>query len=472
VVFGAQNGGTEGSMKLSSRGETERPAVHDAAADLMFQRVEPLFSSNLPALSNIAIAALIAFAASDHVPLVYLVGWVGLMGALSLCRVFLVFRFRRSDPDATEAPLWERRMFYCAAAQGFVWSLTGLAVALFPMPIEVLGIVIVGVCGMLAGATFTLTWSQRIFRVYVLPAGIGIIFGLMFMSTPGGHVIALMGMVYLAVVLVWGREIGRSAEERLALAADKAHLLTNLEFAHRETELEKEFKQETFNKLGHELRTPLNSIIGFAEVIAGEMVGPVGTPKYKEYATLVAESGKHLSNLIDEMLTLAKSDSLQSGTHSEPVDVTEIMVFCRDMLAPFAKTRGIELRLSQSDDDLPPTLIDPLKLRQVLINLLNNAIHYTLQGGRIELAAKRIAGNFIEISVTDTGIGMSVSDIPRALEPFNQLENGKTHNPHGKGIGLALSKKFVELYGGRMEIESELGVGTKITVILPVASEG
>lgn len=457
-------------MVQSPSGQIERSAIHDAADDLMFQRIEPLFRSNLPALANVAIAALVSFAAKDDVPPIYLLGWVFLMGTLSLYRVFLVGEFRRSMPEPSEAVVWERRMFYCAAAQGLVWSLTGLAIAHFPMPIEVLGIVSVAVCGMLAGATFTLTGSQRAFRAYVLPAGIGMIAGVMFISVPGGTVIALMGVVYLTVVLVWGREIGRSAEERLALAADKAHLLANLEFAQRETELEKEFKQETFNKLGHELRTPLNSIIGFAEVIAGEAVGPVGTPKYKEYATLVAESGKHLSNLIDEMLTLAKGDSLQPGADGEPVDVMEIMGFCRDMLAPFAKTRGIELRLSRGEEGLPPVRIDPLKLRQVLINLVNNAIHYTLQGGRIELASRRGPGDFIEISVLDTGIGMSEADIPKALEPFNQLENGKTHNPHGKGIGLALSKKFVELYGGRMEIESELGVGTTITVRLPAVT--
>ncbi|WP_420403967.1 sensor histidine kinase [Nisaea sp.] len=454
-------------MKPSSPDRMERSVIHDAEGDLLVQRIEPLFSSNLPALANVAIAALVSVAARDDVPRAYLVGWVLLMGALSLYRVFLVDRFRRSRPGPSEAPFWERRMFHCAAAQGLVWSLTGLSVAQFPMPMEVIGIISVAVCGMLAGATFTLTGSQRVFRAYVFPAGIGLIAGIMLSGAPEGPVVAFMGIVYLTVVLVWGREIGRSAEERLAMAAEKAHLLANLEFAQRETELEKEFKQETYNKLGHELRTPLNSIIGFAEVIASEAVGPVGTPRYKEYAELVAESGKHLSNLIDEMLTLATGESPQTGADGEPVDVTEVMVFCRDMLAPFAKTRGIELRLSPADQDLPPIRIDPLKLRQVLINLLNNAIHYTLQGGRIELASTRGAGNFIEISVSDTGIGMSDADIPKALEPFNQLENGKTHNPHGKGIGLALSKKFVELYGGRMEIESELGVGTKITVFLP-----
>lgn len=443
--------------------------MHDSAGDLMYQRIEPLFRSDYPALANIAIAALVAFAARDYVPPSFLLIWVTLMGAVSLLRISLGAGFRRSGTAVLEIPVWERRMLGCAIAQGLLWAATGFAIARFQMSPEILGVIVMAVCGMLAGATFSLTGSQRVFRAYVIPAGVGTIAGIALMEHDGSAIIALMGLVYLIVVLVWGRAIAKSSEERLLLAAEKETLLANLELAQRETELEKEFKQETFNKLGHELRTPLNSIIGFAEIIGTEAIGPIGTPKYKEYASLVAESGKHLANLIDEMLTFARGDSLPSVADGEPVDVAETMVFCRDLLAPFAKTRGIELRLLRGKDRLPPILIDPLKLRQVLINLLNNAIHYTLQGGRIELSATIRPDRFLAIRVADTGIGMTEAEIPRALEPFNQLEGGKTHNPHGKGIGLALSKKFIEMYGGRMEIESEPGVGTSISVLLPLS---
>ncbi|UUX51075.1 HAMP domain-containing histidine kinase [Nisaea acidiphila] len=454
-------------MGEASPDPIEDSVVRDAAGDLLYQRIEPLFRSSYPALANVMIASLVAVAARNYVPLSYLLVWIALMGAFSFLRIRLGSGFLQSGAEAPELLVWERRLLGCVAGQGLLWAATGLAIARFPMPPEVLAIVAMAVCGMLAGATFSLTGSQRVFRAYVIPAGIGTIAGIALMGHEGSVVIALMGLVYVAVVLVWGRAIAKSMEERLSLAAEKETLLANLELAQREAELEREFKQETFNKLGHELRTPLNSIIGFAEIIGGEAVGPIGSTKYKEYGCLVAESGKHLASLIDEMLTLARGDNVLPPVDGEPVNVSDVMVFCRDLLAPFAKTRGIDLRLLRNREPLPQVLMDPLKLRQVLINLLNNAIHYTLQGGRIELSAKLRDGGFLEIRVSDTGIGMTEAEIPRALEPFNQLESGKTYNPHGKGIGLALSKKFVEMYGGRMEIESEPGVGTAISVVLP-----
>lgn len=458
-------------MKNSSEDQNERSVFHEVGVDLMLQKVEPLFSSKLPAISNVAIASLISIAAKDHVPHVYLVVWILLMSAVSLYRIFLVESFQHRQVVSAEAPLWESRMFLCAAVQGGIWALTGVAIAVFPMPIEVLGVVSMAVCGMLAGATFTMTGSQRVFRVFVVPASLGPTIGVAVMDGGPGIIISSMGLVFLILVLVWGRAIARSTDERLSLAAEKGHLVANLELAHREAEIEKNLKQETFNKLGHELRTPLNSIIGFAEIIGTEAVGPIGNAKYKEYGSLVAESGKHLSNLIDEMLNLGNSESLQTSIDKEAVDIAEIIIFSRDLLAPLAKMRGVELNVSCAENAVPVIAADGLKLRQVLINLMNNAIHYTLPSGKVDVVLTEDVGGFLELCVSDTGIGMTEEDIPKALEPFNQLESGKIHNPGGKGIGLALSKKFVELHGGSLDIESTFGVGTTIRVQLPVGEE-
>ncbi len=459
-------------MKKSSPDLNEESDFLNTGGDLTLRRIEPLFASKLPALSNIAIAALICIAAKDHVPLVYLSGWLLLMGGVSAYRITLLTQFKRAEVSCAEAPLWERRMLLCAAAQGVIWSMIGLAVAVFPMPIDVLGVVLMAVCGMLAGATFTMTSSQWVFRAFVLPAGIGTIIGIVFMEGGASPVLSIMALVFLAVMLVWGWATSKAAEDRLLLAAEKEHLLANLELAHKEAELERDLKEEIFNKLGHELRTPLNSIIGFAEIIGTEAVGPIGNVKYKEYATLVAESGKHLSSLIDEMLSLARSESLQASIDKEPVEVAEIIAFCRDLLAPLARRGGVELHVVPAGDSTPRVIsAERLKLRQVLINLINNAIHYTLPGGRIDVASDRNADGFLEISVSDTGIGMTEADIPRALEPFNQLKDGKMHNPDGKGIGLALSKKFIELHGGSLIIESAFGEGTTIRVLLPAGAE-
>ena len=458
-------------MKNSSEDQKKRSDFHEVGVDLMLQKIEPLFCSKFPALSNIAIASLVSIAAKDHVPHAYLFVWVSLMSAVSLYRISLVERFRRAQVTSAEAPLWESRMFLCAAVQGGIWALIGVAIAAFPMPIEVLGVMSMAVCGMLAGATFTMTGSQRVFRAFVVPASLGPTIGVAVMEGGPGFIISSMGLVFLTLVLIWGRSIARSVDERLSLAAEKEHLLANLELAHREAEIEKNLKQETFNKLGHELRTPLNSIIGFAEIIGTEAIGPIGNVKYQEYGSLVAESGKHLSNLIDEMLNLGKSESLQAAIDKEPVEVAEIISFSRDLLAPLARRRDVELNISCAENASPVIAADRLKLRQVLINLMNNAIHYTLPGGKVDVVLQDGASGFLEICVSDTGIGMAEEDIPKALEPFNQLESGKIHNPGGKGIGLALSKKFVELHGGSLSIESAFGVGTTIRVLLPVGTE-
>lgn len=454
-------------MDDSSPKERGAYAQH-AAADLVLQKIEPVFRTDLPSLANIAIAVLVVVAARNHLPVEALAGWVLLMASAALWRIVIAASFRRSGIAGRDAPRWERRMARCTALQGMLWAMTGLAIARYPMPTEILGIVSMAVCGMLAGATFTLTGSQLAFRAYVIPAGLGPILGLASLAGPGAVVLPAMGLVYMAVVLVWGHAIAKATDERLALAAEKEHLLINLELAQREAAFEKEYKDETFKKLGHELRTPLNSIIGFAELIGAEVAGPIGSGKYKEYAGLVAQSGRHLARLIDEMLSLARSDSVQAAMEKEQVDVAEVIAFCRDLLGPFANTRNVALRLARSGEPIPALSVDPLKLRQVLINLMNNAIHYTPVGGAVEVAIGRRDRDFIEISVSDTGIGMAAEDIPRALRPFNQLEDGKARNPHGKGIGLALSKKFIEMHGGRLEIESARGEGTKITILLPV----
>lgn len=457
-------------MEKLSADLSEESSRYDLSGDLMLRRIRPLFASKFPAASNIAISTLICIAAIDYVPLVYLAGWLFLIVAVSTYRIFLIGKFNRTRIEKSDAVFWESQMFLCAALQGCIWSAVGLAVAVFPMPIDVLAVIAMAICGILAAATFTMTGSQKVFRAFVLPAALGPAIGFAVIDGRAGLVISLMALVFLILVLVWGRAISKASDQRLLLAAEKEHLLANLELAHRAAQLEKDLKHETFNKLGHELRTPLNSIIGFAEIIGAEAVGPIGNKKYKEYGALVAESGKHLSNLIDEMLSLATSDTLQASLEREPVDVEAIMVFCRNLLAPLARRRGVELSISHAAV-LPMISGDRLKLRQVLINIINNAIHYTLQGGRIDVALEQSADGFLEISVSDTGIGMTETDIPKALEPFNQLENGKAHNPSGKGIGLALSKKFVELHGGSLNVDSTFGVGTTIRINLPLDPE-
>ena len=224
-------------------------------------------------------------------------------------------------------------------------------------------------------------------------------------------------------------------------------------------------KTDFLTNMSHELRTPLTAVIGFSEIIAEESLGPVGQPKYREFATDILHSGRHLLELINDILDIAK---LQSGTTElrlAPVRLRRIMDDAVRIVRKQAQEAEIHLDLTLRNE---PAVIqaDHVRLRQVLLNLLSNAIKFTPAGGSVSVLAEGCAEG-VAISVRDTGIGMAAEDIPRALEPFVQVDSSLTRAHGGTGLGLPLSKLFIELHGGRFSIRSEPGKGTTVTIVLP-----
>ena len=222
---------------------------------------------------------------------------------------------------------------------------------------------------------------------------------------------------------------------------------------------------EFLTNMSHELRTPLTAIIGFSEIIASESFGPVGQPKYREFADDILHSGRHLLDVINDMLDIAK---LQSGTAElrlQRVPSRTIVDAAVRIVRKKAEQAGINLELV-IPGDLPIIQADHLRLRQVLLNLLSNAIKFTPAGGKVSVIAVQREAE-LAITVRDTGIGMAPGDIPRALQPFVQVDNSLARRHGGTGLGLPLSKRFVDLHGGRLDIHSEPGKGTSVTIVLP-----
>lgn len=218
--------------------------------------------------------------------------------------------------------------------------------------------------------------------------------------------------------------------------------------------------------VSHELRTPLNSIIGFSEIIARETFGP-GNPRYAEYASLIEQSGRRLLSMINDILDLAKMQGGQIDLKIEPIQLAAAIAGARDGIAGKAAERGVSLSVD-IDAAAPVVLADPYRLRQVLANLLSNAVRFSHPGGAVHIAA-RSEGRFGLIEIMDKGIGMAPEDIPKALEPFSQLDGSLDRTHEGAGIGLSLSKTLVEHQGGRFEIESAPNQGTTIRFTLPAA---
>ena len=225
-------------------------------------------------------------------------------------------------------------------------------------------------------------------------------------------------------------------------------------------------KSEFLARMSHELRTPLNSILGFAQLMEIETFGPLGNAKYREYTGDITESGTHLLNLINDVLDVSKIEAGMMDIVEQDVDMTKVVTYAvrtvRDQAA-----RGQVTVSAEAPEAAPWLRGDEVRLKQILLNLLANAIKFTQPGGRVEVKTHVDGGNSMVWRITDTGIGIQASDLARVLEPFQQVP-GDFHRTHeGAGLGLYVTNSLVKLHGGTLTIESEIGKGTAVTVIFP-----
>jgi PAS domain S-box-containing protein len=222
-------------------------------------------------------------------------------------------------------------------------------------------------------------------------------------------------------------------------------------------------KSQFLANMSHELRTPLNAIIGFSEVISSALFGPLDA-RYRDYAQDIHGSGHHLLRIINDLLDLSKVEAGRLELRDTPVAVASIFETCRRMVVDRAAAAGVELEFRPTGLEIR---VDELRLEQVLLNLVSNAVKFTSTGGHVDVSATLALSGEVVISVADTGIGMAPEDIPRALQPFGQIDNSLSRPHGGTGLGLPLARRLVELHGGTMSIDSELGKGTTVTVVLP-----
>lgn len=238
------------------------------------------------------------------------------------------------------------------------------------------------------------------------------------------------------------------------------------ERGHAEALRANDIKGQFLATVSHELRTPLNAIIGFSEMLSDENNGWLDAEKRLEYARIIHASGHHLLDVVNTLLDISKIESGAMAIEREPLDLTAMAQDCCTLMALRAETGGIALERVVGPG-LPAMDGDRRALKQVVLNLLSNAIKFTPAGGRVTLAVVR-DGDTIDLSVSDTGIGIAAADLPRLGDPFFQAK-GAYDRPHeGTGLGLSVVRGLVGLHGGRLTVESAPGVGTRVSVRLPV----
>jgi PAS domain S-box-containing protein len=230
-------------------------------------------------------------------------------------------------------------------------------------------------------------------------------------------------------------------------------------------ELANRTKSEFLANMSHELRTPLNAILGFAEIIKDEILGPVGTEKYKEYAGDVYNSGSHLLSIINDILDISKVEAGKLQAHLVWIDPVDSMDICLNLVRQRAIETGVRL-MSEVDKDILLEADEKL-VKQICLNLLTNAVKFTPRGGEIMLTLHKLDSGELCMSVKDTGVGMSVAEVKVAKRPFGQIQSSMSRDKEGVGLGLPLVSSFADKLQAQFIIESEPGVGTTASVIFP-----
>jgi signal transduction histidine kinase len=270
--------------------------------------------------------------------------------------------------------------------------------------------------------------------------------------------------------LIKGQGDGYLIGRTIRYAIERKRIETQLVEAKKAAEAADRAKTDFLANMSHELRTPLNAIIGFSSMMSMELRGPLGHAAYKEYAEDIHQSGRHLLDVINDILDLSKISVGKFDIDADTVSLPAVIEDCVHMVHMKAEAAGLAMIIDVASD-LPSLCADERIIKRILLNLLSNALKFT-EHGHVRIAARAAPDGGIVLVVEDTGIGIAASALPRLMRPFVQIDGSLARKYEGTGLGLSLVKSMIELHGGSIELSSELGVGTTVTLHFPHERSG
>jgi len=385
--------------------------------------------------------------------------------------------FREYKQNPANPQRWLARLLGFQAVIGTEWGMLVWFLWVGGNPVNHV-MIILSIVSMFWAYAFSRAMDSRVYIAGVAPTAILSLARLVFGGGPAALPLALLLSVTFVFAYLFARMARRYFETMLRTRFANDDLAVELR-ATRDDALRKRFEAEAANaskttflaNMSHELRTPLNAILGFSELIAHETLGPVGTARYREYATDINASGAHLLSLINDILDVAKIESGKMDIEPRALDPKSAIE--KALVVVLARARDKQQHLSIEIAKGGASLYaDERALKQVVINLTSNAVKFTPEGGNITVSGGPTSDGGYELCVEDDGPGVSPELLDRIFLPFNQIDNRYNRQVGGTGLGLSLVRGLVELHGGRAWIESDVGAGVRAYVYFPVGNRG
>ena len=441
-------------------------APPDLARRVYAERVRLFYRQQIPTVAaSLAIAGFLVTILWAEFGMSYpMLGWLGTMITVQLTRLVARTFFMRAKPKVDAADRWGRIAVLLTAAAGVSW---GASVLLFFDPTAPMNLVAMTMTatGIASGGLAVLSALPAAYLAYLLTHIPPVIFVLTVTGEFVNLVFAACFVFFIVVLVTAVRAMSATLEESLRLRFERIEIIERLDEARIRAESANRTKSEFLAMMTHELKTPLNSIIGYAALIGGHP-GTARDPKIESFTNEIHEGARRLLTLINDILDLSRADAGKLTPQEGLFSIGAAVERCRQLIQPQAEEAKVDLKMELAEG-LPAVRGDERLIRQAIFNLLSNAIKFTPAGGRVRIGARRDPDGTAVVEVTDNGIGIAAEDLPRAMEPFEQVSRGLARERSGSGLGLPLAKRIAESHRGRIEITSRTGAGTTVRLILP-----
>ena len=409
---------------------------------------------------------------SASVPSWLLVAWVASVAAASTAMGIAYLLHKRSGQKLAETQRWTAISFAVAGIFGIAWIAPSLFFWGYTNDTGHMLMALVFACCVAGCAALQSPCPPLLVATFV-PYAMALIVPPLFVGEPFYWGLSALGVGFSAFMAHLARHIYLTTRDMLLLREDKNELIEQLtaakiesDKARQRAEAASQAKSKFLANMSHELRTPLNAILGFSEVMRDEVFGNLGSRQYVGYATDIHSSGEHLLGLINDVLDLSRIEAGRFVVRAEEINIPEVIKTVHAMIELRAASAGVSLKIV-IDPALPLLLADDRACRQILINLISNAVKFTPAGGTVTTFARRSAGGGMELGVTDTGAGIDPADVATVFEAFGQGRHDVAVNEKGTGLGLPIVRGLVEAHSGKVSLDSILGKGTTVVCTFP-----